>query len=239
MLEDLHPKSAMSLSQDRVLGENFIQRVRNDFISNLAERGLSTYLRSLRSSLRGYRLRQGSKTPLWWHKVKGVGRRGLEWEGGKHSCCVVVFLEFPGRPDTGSLFLLFSRPLWGQAGHVLPPAEKQLSREPSPIVLSAKGNKERPGLFCLCTEHAWVMNPLPSLGDLSPFSMGGGQSSCHRTLEPLAFFPAALPYTPYHSTPTPAKGPLPAPRHWLSRDQAPGQSGLPLNQNSLPHFLHL
>lgn len=87
-----------------------------------------------------------------------------------------MFLEFPGRPDIGSLFFLFSRPLWGQAGHVLPPAEKQLSGEPSPILLSAKWNKERPGLFCLHAEHARVMNPLPSLGDLSPFSMGGGHS---------------------------------------------------------------
>ena len=64
-----------------------------------------------------------------------------------------MFLEFPGRLDTGSLFLLVSRPVWGQAGHVLPPAEKQLSGEPSPIVLSAQWNKERPGLDRQAVEH--------------------------------------------------------------------------------------
>lgn len=68
------------------------------------------------------------------YKVKGVGREELKWEGGR---AAVMFLEFSGRPDTGSLFPVPQATLWGQAGHALPSAEdEQLSAEPFPAGLS-------------------------------------------------------------------------------------------------------
>lgn len=56
----------------------------------------------------------------------------------REGSAAVVFLEFPGGPDTGSPFPRFSGAMmWeGQDGRVLPPAEEQLSREPFPKQVS-------------------------------------------------------------------------------------------------------
>ena len=71
------------------------------------------------------------------------GRGVVKREGS----AAVVFLEFPGGPDTGSPFPRSSGAMmWGQTGRVLPPAEEQLSKEsPSP--------SRSPGLGCH-TRHA-------------------------------------------------------------------------------------
>ena len=105
-------------------------RGKRRFDSNLAEWRLSiTSLRSLEVWPQKLPAVSG-QTPLWQHKVRGVVKR----EGS----AAVVFLEFPGGPDTGSPFPRFSGAMMrGQDGRVLPPAEEQLSKEsPSPKQVS-------------------------------------------------------------------------------------------------------
>lgn len=154
-----------------------------------------------------------------------MGRKELKWERGKCSCCVPgVLRQTRYRKPFPSVL---QATLWDQAGHALPSAESDSQESPSPqgclfsgrkagfaFTLSMRSN-ESPSLRRQKVHFLHEEEGLPALPSISHSLFCSS---------PLPFNPTPCPWTP------------PSLRAMAFPRRRP-QSGLPLNQNRLPHFL--